>query len=82
MTTTAVALSGEITFQDQDVRSVMLDGEPWFVAADVCAVLEIAKTDRAVAKLDDDEMPASVHSPARRQRSRRPALRVSCGPPL
>lgn len=50
-TTTTVALSGEITFQDQSVRSVMLDGEPWFSARDVCDALGIVKVDRAVASL-------------------------------
>lgn len=50
--TTSVALSGEITFQDQSVRSVMLDGEPWFSAPDVCAVLEIADAAQAVRPLD------------------------------
>jgi prophage antirepressor-like protein len=29
------------TFRDHEVRTVTLDGEPWFVAADVCRVLEI-----------------------------------------
>jgi anti-repressor protein len=51
MTTTAVALSGEITFQDQSVRSVMLDGEPWFSAPDVCAVLELTNPTMAVQHL-------------------------------
>lgn len=37
------------------VRVVMIDGEPWFVAADVAAVLGIGRTDDAVARLDDDE---------------------------
>lgn len=31
------------------------DGEPWFVAADVCAALGIANSRDAVARLDDDE---------------------------
>lgn len=37
------------------VRIVNKDGEPWFVAADVCKALEIEKTDRALSRLDDDE---------------------------
>lgn len=39
----------------QEVRSLMLDGEPWFVAADVCTVLEIGNSRQAVAHLDEDE---------------------------
>lgn len=42
-------------FEEQAVRVVMRDGEPWFVAADVCRVLEIANTSDAVSRLDDDE---------------------------
>ena len=37
------------------VRTVMQDGEPWFVAADVCKALEIGNTAQAAARLDDDE---------------------------
>ena len=36
-----------------EVRVVMIDGEPWFVAADVCRILEIDKTQ--TRRLDDDE---------------------------
>lgn len=35
------------------VRTVMQDGEPWFVAADVCKALEIEGT--ATRRIDDDE---------------------------
>ena len=37
------------------VRTVMRDGEPWFVAADVCRTLEIANSTQALSRLDDDE---------------------------
>lgn len=37
------------------VRVVMIDGEPWFVAADVCRVLELTNPTVALASLDDDE---------------------------
>lgn len=33
----------------------MRNGEPWFVAADVCKALEIVNPSNAVKKLDDDE---------------------------
>lgn len=42
-------------YSGRQVRTVTVDGEPWFVAADVCAVLGIVETHRAVASLDDDE---------------------------
>lgn len=37
------------------VRIVEIDGEPWFVAADVCRVLEIQNTTQALNNLDADE---------------------------
>ena len=37
------------------VRSVLIDGEPWFVAADVCRALEICNTPDALKRLDIDE---------------------------
>ena len=37
------------------VRVVMRDGEPWFVAKDVCECLDLANSRDAVSRLDDDE---------------------------
>lgn len=37
------------------VRVVMVDGEPWFVARDVCECLEIENPTVAVQRLDEDE---------------------------
>ena len=37
------------------VRTVMVHGDPWFVATDVCRVLGIAQATRAVENLDQDE---------------------------
>ena len=37
------------------VRTIVRDGEPWFVAKDVCDVLELDDTRRAVERLDEDE---------------------------
>lgn len=42
-------------FNDTLVRVVDRDGAPWFIAKDICAVLDIANTSQAVANLDDDE---------------------------
>ena len=43
-------------FEEQAVRVVMRDGEPWFVAADICRVLEIQNATDATKRLDDDEV--------------------------
>ena len=37
------------------VRSLNLNGEPWFVAADVCKALELGNPSMTVERLDDDE---------------------------
>lgn len=42
-------------FGESLVRSVMIDGDPWFVAKDVCAILNIANHRDACSDLDDDE---------------------------
>lgn len=43
-------------FEDEQlVRSVLRAGEPWFVLADVCRVLEIGNPSDAARRLDDDE---------------------------
>ena len=42
------------------MRTVLKDGEPWFVAADVCRALEIGDTHKAVERLDDDEKGRSL----------------------
>lgn len=37
------------------IRTLNIDGEPWFVASDVCKALGIANNRDAVARLDEDE---------------------------
>lgn len=51
------------TFQettDHPVRSTMQNGEPWFVAADVCAALDIANVSDAVGRLEEYEKLVSL----------------------
>lgn len=57
MTTQSSALA-QFDFQGHEVRVVTVDGEPWWVAADVAAVLQIARVHSAVRGLDDDEKGA------------------------
>ncbi len=42
-------------FEAHAVRVLERDGAPWFVAADVCRVLEIGNPRDALSRLDDDE---------------------------
>ncbi|MHB1154877.1 MAG: phage antirepressor [Eubacteriales bacterium] len=46
-------------YENCDIRTVNRNGEPWFVAADVCRVLEIGNPTMALERLDDDEMTLS-----------------------
>ena len=42
-------------FKGRQVRTIQLDGEPWFVAADVCDVLGLNNPSQALSYLDRDE---------------------------
>lgn len=58
-------------FENIEVRVVTSDGEPWFVANDVCAVLGISDARQALEKLDDDERGGcSVPTPSGTQKMR------------
>jgi len=60
-----------LTFRygERPVRSVLVDGEPWFVAKDVCDVLDLDDVRRAMERLDDDERSLTplVDSAGRKQ---------------
>ncbi|PCI51916.1 MAG: hypothetical protein COB49_00500 [Alphaproteobacteria bacterium] len=44
-------------FEETAVRSLIgEDGEPWFVARDICQCLELTNVSQALARLDDDEV--------------------------
>lgn len=49
-------------FEGAPVRLITRAGEPWFVLADVCRVLEIGNVGNASARLDDDEK-GSIRNP-------------------
>lgn len=42
-------------FEGNEVRTVQINGEPWFIASDVCNVLLLKNSREAVSRLDDDE---------------------------
>jgi len=42
-------------YNGNQVRIVVKDGEPWFVAKDVCNILELDNSRQALTRLDDDE---------------------------
>lgn len=43
-----------------EIRTLLIDGEPWFVAADVCKALELGNPSMTVERLDDDEKGIST----------------------
>lgn len=43
-----------------ELRVVIKDGEPWFVAADVCKALDIGNPSMALTRLDSDEKGVSL----------------------
>ena len=47
-------------FNEHEVRTVMQGGEPWFVAKDVCEVLELTNSREAVSGLEEDELMSVV----------------------
>ena len=42
-------------FEGHEVRTLTREGDPWFVLADVCAVLAHSNPSQAAAVLDEDE---------------------------
>lgn len=43
------------SFRDAQVRMLLISGEPWWVAKDVCDVLDLDNVSQALSGLDDDE---------------------------
>lgn len=52
----------------REIRLVMIEDNPWWIAADVCDILELKNTAMAVKGLDDDERGISnVYTPSGNQ---------------
>ena len=47
-------------YNDVDVRTVMRDGNPWWVLKEVCDILEIGNSRMVADRLDDDEKGVSL----------------------
>ncbi|PAV02473.1 hypothetical protein CBG25_10675 [Arsenophonus sp. ENCA] len=43
------------SFENHQIRTVTINGNPWFIASDVCLALKISNVSDALYKLDDDE---------------------------
>jgi prophage antirepressor-like protein len=42
-------------YEENEVRAVEINGEPWFVLKDVCDILELSSPHKVAERLDDDE---------------------------
>ena len=51
-----VGPASEFKFTDKRIRTFLRDGDPWFVAADVCEALGIINVSQATDRLDGDEV--------------------------
>lgn len=52
-----------------EITTIEIDGDIWFVAKDVCNVLDIKNARDAISTLDDDEKLTSVIPTAGQRRS-------------
>lgn len=43
------------SFEAKEVRTILIDDQPWFFAVDVCASLALSDTNKALIGLDEDE---------------------------
>ena len=48
-------------YNNNEIRAIERDGEPWFVAKDVCDVLELTNITEALRGLDDDRFHKRCH---------------------
>lgn len=65
VTHTSGAPALTFTFSAKTLRCILRDGEPWFVAADVCEALALDDTSKACSRLDDDEKGTnSIRTPS------------------
>lgn len=56
-TNTKVTMSSlaVFNFESSEVRTIVIDGDVWFVAKDICDAMDIVNVSQAVSSLDDDE---------------------------
>ncbi|MFV1944150.1 BRO family protein [Pseudomonas luteola] len=63
MSNSSTAVSNVIpfSFDKQEVRTLLIDEQPWFYAMDVCASLTLTDTNKALLGLDEDEKREHEH---------------------
>lgn len=48
------------SYRGRQVRTIIVDGQPWWVAKDVCGILDISNYRDAVIRLDSDERASAL----------------------
>ena len=48
------------TYENREVKTIEKNGEPWFVAKDICDVLEVRNPSDALSRLDDEEKSSII----------------------
>lgn len=62
------AIASVFNFKDRSVRVIQKDGQQWWVAADVCRILNHTNSRMALRSLDDDEKGVGkVYTPGGKQ---------------
>jgi prophage antirepressor-like protein len=69
-------------FEDNEIRVVIFDEQPWWVLADVCRILEISNPRDAAGRLEDDEKNTVALTDALRQGRGNPNVTVINEPGL
>src|ERR1051325_4757412 len=66
---TSPNIAAVFEFKSRELRTTLVDNEPWFVAADACDILDFRMASDALRSLDDDEKGyAVVRTPGGDQR--------------
>ena len=64
--------SGQLVHFDYNsyhIRTLVIDGEPWFVAKDICSVLDLENVADTLKRLDEDEKDIdSIYTPGGKQK--------------
>jgi prophage antirepressor-like protein len=48
------------TYESKEIRVILINNEPWWIATDVCDILGIQNTPHAITRLDPDEVTTIV----------------------
>ncbi len=69
-------------YKGSTVRTVTLNGEVWFVAKDVCDILELKNVSQAIQELDDDEKSSLCFSEGTSPKGGNPNMNIVSEPGL